>query len=194
MTNEMILTAIAKAASRYTCEIDTDALTITLANGASVVVGSNPCTIKVVMNGIDQRVDLWCGYIRDKFVETLTTKLNASLDRADKLVPYEGEAIRVCKQVSEDSSYDIDTDLDAAISKMQRDRTYYTREGWTNLKLEYAQGSYSDYDRLFLVGERLETAAETNKRIRREDAVKIARDQRDREEWERLNKRFGSQS
>ena len=93
-----------------------------------------------------------------------------------------------------DIKYEIDVDLDKAISNLQKLKTSHTREGWTNLRLDIdAQSDYGDsyYAHVNLIGDRMETAEEAIIREGTERQRAKFIEDRERDQYEQLRKKFG---
>jgi hypothetical protein len=93
-----------------------------------------------------------------------------------------------------DIKYDIEGDLDKAISFLQRAKTQYLKEGWSNIQIDIdTERDYGDssYANVWLNGARAETEAEAKARIERAEQIKTYQERRDREQYEALKAKFG---
>jgi biotin-(acetyl-CoA carboxylase) ligase len=98
--------------------------------------------------------------------------------------------LKIRQSIRISSEFDIDDRIEAVISKLQKAKTQYEKEGWSNIHLELEEGDYTENRYVYLKGDRMETEEEMIKRELREAAIQTRRDEDDRETYEALRAKF----
>jgi predicted ATPase len=87
--------------------------------------------------------------------------------------------------------------LNEAIEMLSNLSKIYTENGYKNLRLDMILLRYEDVERLYLLGDRIETDKEYNKRLKmlneemsKKKADKKIAEEKERAEYERLKKKF----
>ena len=92
-------------------------------------------------------------------------------------------------------SYDVEMGMLSLVTKLIEDHDALTAVGWSNLHFDLGEeDQYSDYRSVLLLGSRMETIEEAERRERVERERLAEREKRDRAEYERLNALFGQSS
>ena len=89
---------------------------------------------------------------------------------------------------------DLEGSINDVIKRLKEEEEYYIQKGYEDIQLEKEYLAYEDGSQLVLTGEREETDIEYERRLQAEKIKKERIEKREKEEFERLKKKFEKDS